>query len=68
MIELLEELDIYAIQLSEWFLSGVKPDINLISIKLKLISLKLNTNLKDKDLKNVNDLLDRVKKLILIGL
>jgi hypothetical protein len=68
MIDLLKELDIYAVQLNEWFLSGVKPDINLISIKVKLISLKLNTNLKDKDLKNVNDLLDRVKKLILIGL
>jgi len=75
MIGLLEELDIYATQLNEWFLSGVKPEINLISIKLKLISLKLNTNLKDKDLKknmrkekyklNKNEILKELKKKII---
>jgi hypothetical protein len=65
---LIDKLDVYASQLNEWFLTGIKPTFDIYQIKLELIGLKLNTKLSIKDLKNVSSLLDRIELLIKIGL
>jgi hypothetical protein len=66
MIDLDEKLNIYAQKLSEWFLTGIKPDYNyLIDLKLHIMAEYSITN--HNKLK-INNLLNRIDILIKIGL